>query len=498
MIFCNFVKGLLAWGITCVALVILGACSDDSSSFVESEQEEAFGPPISERSIYELGKCNDKKLGIKVFVEEEFAYYVCAQRGLWIKISIEDIEEPQSGTSEMSWSSASEESFPGDEDYEYSSEGATSSSSGQCVADIHAWHTEGFYAQPNDEAPQDSADSYVAIGGVYLKLPAAGKYSLSIKKDPSIDAPPKLQLFAGYASYDKTVDAADSLGRWYYSFETPYSFTDYQLFRTMLVDENCEIPLVQVQDFKLEGEGKYSTHFNVNVIQVGKYMGTSDGASLESLVSAVKSRFNEAMNGGGVYVDNVTLLKASEHPTFGSDFSSDSGYVLPYSTYNTDYSILSSWSGHENALNIILGYYIESESTLGFAGRFSAGLNGAPGSRSYVIAGTHYKKGKSIKKSSAADIVNTIVHEAGHYLGLRHTSASEHDLAQDGDQSNVEDGIEDTPYCKVANTSSDEYKLKSCGDRNNIVFPYSSEERDVAFTAGQMNMLRKNISLMEH
>ena len=477
-------------------LPLLSSCSDDVSSS-GNVQENAYEklPPMggTQQSIYELGKCSEDKWGVRIFVEEEFAFYVCAKNGLWVRITLEEMENPPL---EPSGQDDEGNLYSSPYDYSSSSPSGYSSSSWQCRGDIYAWRTEGrFYAYPNDVAPQDSADTHIATGGVYLKLPAAGKYYLSILKDDKLEHAPKLQLFT-FSNYDETIEAKDSLGRWFYYFETPYKYTHYDLRRTMLVDDNCDVPLPAIKDFRLEGEGSYSTHFNINLISIGKYMGTSDKVTLDGLAEKIKSRFNEAMNGGGVYVDNVRLLYATDHPSYGNEFTNDSGYVLPYSIYNSDFEKLGNWPGNSNSLNIILGYYIAKKSVLGYAGEFSAALNGATGGMSYIIAGTHYQKDTSIKQTSATELVNTIVHEAGHYLGLHHTSASAEEIDNDPDKSNVEDGIEDTPYCKSANKSS--LLVDLCDDRYNIIFPYSSDKTEASFTEGQMELLRKNLSLMEH
>jgi hypothetical protein len=232
---------------------------------------------------------------------------------------------------------------------------------------------------------------------------------------------------------------------------------------------------------------------------MGKYMGTSDGLSAEALAEALKSRFNLAFSGSDVTVDKVNLLYSTDHPTYGSSFSEDEPYVLAASLYQTDYEQVSNWSGYENSLDIILGYYINKENVLGFAPRFGASLNGSTGGYSYVIIGTHYKSDLSSSKTynqSSDAIVETIVHESGHYLGLRHTSSSMNDMANTIDKSNVEDGLGDTPYCAAVNTSTD---YGNCGDRYNLIFPYSTDGyAEDSYTPNQLELIQKNLMLMEH
>jgi hypothetical protein len=44
----------------------------------------------------------------------------------------------------------------------------------------------------------------------------------------------------------------------------------------------------------------------------------------------------------------------------------------------------------------------------------------------------------------------TAVHELGHFFGLRHTVSTRHDMLQDDDDSNVEDGFADTRFCLIS------------------------------------------------
>ncbi len=48
----------------------------------------------------------------------------------------------------------------------------------------------------------------------------------------------------------------------------------------------------------------------------------------------------------------------------------------------------------------------------------------------------------------------TAAHELGHFFGLRHTVATEHDLLQDDDFSNYEDGFTDTRFCGIAKVAA--------------------------------------------
>lgn len=356
---------------------------------------------------------------------------------------------------------------------------------------------------PNDWAAQDSAGRRLANGGAYLRVIPGGSYTLSFNKTSGHQAPVLYLQQITTRSNRKTyyVPAVDTLGRWFYSFTLPESRTNaLASYLTALYNESdCSLFAEETPQVHLSGFGSYSSHFEVNLIIMGKYMGTSDGLSAEALAEALKSRFNLAFSGSDVTVDKVNLLYSTDHPTYGSSFSEDEPYVLAASLYQTDYEQVSNWSGYENSLDIILGYYINKENVLGFAPRFGASLNGSTGGYSYVIIGTHYKSDLSSSKTynqSSDAIVETIVHESGHYLGLRHTSSSMNDMANTIDKSNVEDGLGDTPYCAAVNTSTD---YGNCGDRYNLIFPYSTDGyAEDSYTPNQLELIQKNLMLMEH
>ncbi|MBP5246822.1 MAG: hypothetical protein J6Z31_03095 [Fibrobacter sp.] len=351
---------------------------------------------------------------------------------------------------------------------------------------------------PNDYAAQDSAEHRLANTGAYLRILPGASYTLSFDKVKEQTAP---VLLISSVNQKYSIGAVDSVGRWFYSFTLPStSKNTLTSYYTALYNANdCSTFNGKTSNVHLSGFGNYSTHFNINLIIMGKYMGTSDEISAEAFAKALHERFNLAFAESDIHVDKVNLLYASDHPKYGSSYSDDEPYVLTASLYNSDYSEISQWSGHEKALDIILGYYISKANILGFAPRFGAALNGNGSGYSYVIVGTHYKNdltSSTVYSQTSDAILETIVHESGHYFGLRHTSSSISDMSNDFDRSNVEDGLKDTPYCAAINTS---YDYVNCKDRYNLVFPYATDGyADDSYTADQLELIRKNLMLMEH
>ena len=538
-----------------IAFGILIGCSENSAN-VSSEASAASASQITQ-SGYDLGSCTIDKIGLEILVYEEMAYYICSQGGLWVRMTVKDyMASNAESSSAEDFSSSSDESYaysePAEEvsssshlpsemisssskldaefssssssddaSFSYNEQGSESSSSSafqklssesmaelffsstsgpqKCNADISLGKFNSLLPLvPNDFAAQDSAEHRLASTGTYLRILPGASYTLSFDKVEGHNAP-ILAIASTRQKY--SIEAVDTLGRWFYSFTLPKSskntLTSY--YTALYNPDDCSIFTEKTSHVHLSGFGNYSTHFNINLIIMGKYMGTSDGVSAEELAKALQARFNLAFSGSEIQVDKINLLYAVDHPKYGSAYTSDEPYILTASLYNSDYSEISQWTGYENSLNIILGYYIDKKNILGFAPRFGAALNGQGTGYSYVIVGTHYKSdldSNTVYNQASSMILETIVHESGHYFGLRHTSSSISDMSKDFDLSNVEDGLRDTPYCAETNTS---YNYGNCADRYNLEFPYSTDGyADDSYTADQLEIIRKNLMLMEH
>lgn len=571
------------------ALLIICGCTDPTI-YPDNETEHIVAQTASTSKFhYSLGYCTQNKYGMKMFVPEEQAYYVCASNGSWIRIMVDPAmgeysSSQATGAEEYSSSSKkidsdsskkdSKKNEPAEKDSVDSKSMYSKNNSddekkddekdieknnaidtvneevkeddpnyGEVItgniytADfINSDFGENFgknseiinknkklckvafnnkdYADyvlvdPNDEASQDSLSHRLANGGAVLHLLPDGKYSLRFKKNA--DTAPTLNLYKNLYPM-KTVHARESSGYWFYDFTIAQGeANEYNFYYSMLINEDCSTYKGKVEEFYLEGVGEYSSHFEVNLIIIGKYMGTSDEVSEKEFAEALKKRFNEALNDGDVYLDKVNLLYASEHPTNGKNFQNTSEYAIPRSIYYSDFDLLNHWDGHEYALNIILGHYIDEENILGFSPRFGANLNGKTNGCSYVAAGTHSltkaedqgygpTQYKTVQRSSE-QIINTIVHETGHYFGLRHTTSNPSELKNDIDKSNVEDGVKDTPYCKAVHVYGlGDMDITMCKDAGNILFPYNFVGRTInkSYTTGQLKIFKKNLTLLEH
>jgi hypothetical protein len=120
-----------------------------------------------------------------------------------------------------------------------------------------------------------------------------------------------------------------------------------------------------------------------------------------------------------------------------------------------------------------------------------------------------------------ASMAITATHELGHFFGLRHTVSTRHDILQDDDESNLEDGFSDTKFCRLdialakrapapawMDKAGTKYCLRiqenSCNSDNgcdllNLMHPVDCGTRNqVNLTPQQTAFLKKNLGSYKH
>ena len=234
----------------------------------------------------------------------------------------------------------------------------------------------------------------------------------------------------------------------------------------------------------------FSLDFNVNLIVVGKYMGTSDDVPVDELAIIIKDRMNLALNPGGISVRNVELLYAESHPVVGENFPSTKEIVIPRSSPRGDIDSLGRWPGHDGSINLVLGAYIYDVEDP-FIGGFSpyAGqiyYDEFENKGSYIVIGSRNRG--SEEKYSSTVIANIALHELGHFLGLKHTTE------YGGEEF---DKLEDTPECPGMVKDGPGYDL--CPDRHYIMFPQGGFGWEYkTFSAQQMDAIRFYLTVTPH
>ena len=148
---------------------------------------------------------------------------------------------------------------------------------------------------------------------------------------------------------------------------------------------------------------------------------------------------------------------------------------------------------------------------LGFAPREVADLDQDPQSR--VLLANPYSIDSSVTRAAI-----TVAHELGHFFGLRHTVSTQHDLLQDDDESNIEDGFTDTKFCvldtakAIAKASAAPTWVKKGGpvyclrmadnscnaqvcDLRNLMYPIDcNSQGQTVLSSQQATFLKKNLA----
>lgn len=381
-----------------------------------------------------------------------------------------------------------------------------------------------FSLYANDLAKNDSAASNLATGVVMMVHPGAS-YALSFDAVPDF-SPPDLELYRLTFKSDsiylgnrtRKISPEDSLGRWVYRFDCGEEARSYW---AATLSNGKDYYAGKVNGLAFSGVGENSLRFSLNLIVVGEYGGTSDSVSLDSLSRLMLAGFRGAFAKNGVSVDTIFVHRASERMDLETAYPDNKPWLAGRSSPDYFLSELGGWPegfgepGVFDALDLVLVHRIEMAGVLGYSVFFGGSLGGGEGST--VVVGTHYYLGGMEEYSqSAKTIVETAVHESGHFFGLRHTTSTVSDIEATGDASNVEDGIEDTPYCGkvilakaaapevlapkpfVAFPRSVLFKTGECPDALNPMFPTASDGTLEPFTAGQLSIFRKNLALYPH
>lgn len=391
----------------------------------------------------------------------------------------------------------------------------------------------GYWLYPNDEAFNDSAAANLTHGVRVFVHPNAN-YELSFDKDPDYSAP-KLQLYRLIFNEDSTryrpvrvrsLEPEEMNGRYVYSFTCEED--KRAIWATTLV-HNRDYYKGLSRNVKLVGSGAYSDHFSINFVIVGKVTPTTDGLTAEEVGQKVLEGFRKYYS--SVTIDTLYVRYASDHPTYGKKYPADEPWLAGRSSGDMFLGELGGWPEKSvyNALDVVYMHRIESEGIMGYARLFGGNLGG--GDESTVIVGNRVlDRGNKEIPLSSEDVVLSVLHETGHFFGLRHTTSTPADFEATYDYSIYEDGIEDTPYCKnllrgnLYKSANEGFLMKTdfaapgpnifgrvstmaagiplstedCPDAPNYMFPADVDVETTGFSEQQLEIIRKNLMIFPH
>lgn len=384
-----------------------------------------------------------------------------------------------------------------------------------------------FQLFPNDMARNDSVASNLSHGAVLVVHPQAS-YELSFDAD-TIAGAPTLQLFRLIISEDGTSYRAKkvrSVSANLVGERFVYSFTCEENKMALwgaTLEYRRSYYKGKTRNVRLVGNGSFSDHMSLNLVVVGNVASKLDGFTIDELSKSLLSQYRKYYS--SVVIDTLYVRYANEHPKLGNKYPANEPWVAGRSSKDVLVSELGGWPDVPDALDLVLVHYIDEVGVLGYSNLFSGNMKGGEGST--VVLGAYVKDYQGQIPVTLQGVVETALHETGHFFGLRHSTASSADLQAFGDFSNYEDGFEDTPYCpnllksgllkagprygtdfkiyrgglhriKYAGAGIVEYDPEQCPDASNYMFPLDTDVEYEGFSPQQLATLRANLMIYPH
>lgn len=216
-------------------------------------------------------------------------------------------------------------------------------------------------------------------------------------------------------------------------------------------------------------KGANGARLAVNLYLVGVPNATAASAPTDSTIQNMLAGFRSVYLGAGIDVDEVRFFDVSPE---------DVERFRIIRSLNDVHGLLSvseapgETLAEQLSVNIFLIQDFAVPEAPGLLG-LSAGIPGVPGLHGTHGSGLIFTSAPLASNSSA--MAQTMAHEVGHFLGLRHTT--EHD--------GIPDPIADTPRCGDPNAGA------ACPDAENFMFPFSiGGVTQTDISPGQAQVLR--------
>lgn len=288
----------------------------------------------------------------------------------------------------------------------------------------------------NDKAVNDSLRAQVLrSAGVKFILQPGKPYVFSVTTARTSDVLDVYSLQGSSQRSFKKIQAFHDGTRQIFTLTSPLTVAGF--YRARLLTGASTPPVSAIQRVDLESEGQVQGDtLRVKLFFMQSLRGLPTEASKATFAAAFVNEMNNVLKPYSVVVAGI---HESVDPTLGP-------LVFPFS------NIFVPLAG-TRVLNHASLYLVDSISVgnpdtgpqgevLGFSAREVVDISEHRESR-VILA----------NRASIGRLAVTAVHELGHFFGMRHTVSTRHDMLQDRDNSNIEDGFTDTRFCVIDQAS---------------------------------------------
>jgi hypothetical protein len=356
-----------------------------------------------------------------------------------------------------------------------------------------------------DAAANDSLPGTIRTEGLLLVMQPGGKQYKVVNTGG--DAADPLEFYVrnsgGGFNYQSAVTGTAANGDVTYTLVAPAtkSVADYYLVFLRGQGNMPATPPMRVRLFPVDTS--QSSNVSVRLHMVRRLQGLGTEAEKAQYAEAFHVELKSIFQAYGVTVDTSTAIVEPN----------DSALTVVYSGVMNDIP----GTRLPGAVNMYLVNSIDGgrpgTMVVGFAPREAIDLSTDANSR--VVLNVQGSAGGIPQRARSAAV--TAAHEMGHFLGLRHTSATRDDRSYDNDESNRNDGFE-SQFCTTLEKRSAEtheitvkgpggldYCLRvsgtaftcACPDVGNLMYPYKCETTQKTLGADQQKFMRNNLKVYQ-